>query len=187
MYWEHTKSYILAKSHNMATNNDLNYVFIPWSLPSNNFQPQCNELKVKGQLWIHFHFHGSQYRCLRVWRNKISMMTIMVQTISAMGLREADSHFLRPVEASSKVPKVCRNAPFICGCEQKKSYVSFLHLKGLYRAIFRGCAEILILLRNIQLWRQTTHHINFVSWVIVRNTFLCGCWSVFLFSSVVSS
>ena len=44
---------------------------------------------------------GVNIDVLRVWRNKVSMMTMMVQTISAEGLREADSHFLRPAEESS--------------------------------------------------------------------------------------
>ena len=71
------------------------------------------------------------------------MMTIMVQTISAMGLREADSHFLRPVEASSKVPKVCRNAPFIWGCKQKKELCVFFASQRLVQGHFqRLCRNI---------------------------------------------
>ena len=162
MYWEHTKRYILAKSPNMATNNDPNYVFKPSNLPSNNFQSKCNEL----------------------WRNKVSMMTIMVQTITAMGLREADSHFLRPAEESSyqKFVEMLHSSVVA----SKKKVVCLFCISKACRAIFRGCAEILILLRNIQLWHQTRHHINFVSWVVVRNLLLCG-WLDFLFSSVVSS
>ena len=69
------------------------------------------------------------------------MMTIMVQTISAMGLREADSHFLRPVEASSKVPKVCRNAPFICA--PKKQLCVFFASQRLVQGHFqRLCRNI---------------------------------------------